>query len=114
MNPGSGPRRLDAPPLPVLLRALVRANAALNDVILRVGMVALLVAAIVLTASVFLRYFLKAATDWQDEAAVFLLVGATFLCSAKVQAQRGHIGIEALVGFLMARANSRGGSRWST
>ena len=99
-------RALPEAALPAWLRGLARANAALNAWILRLGMVALLAAAIVLTASVFLRYFLKAATDWQDEAAVFLLVGATFLCSAKVQQQRGHIGIEALVGFLSARANA--------
>jgi TRAP-type C4-dicarboxylate transport system permease small subunit len=82
-----------------------RCVAALNAAILRVGMVALLAAAAVLTASVFLRYFLRAATDLQDETAVFLLVGATFLCSASVQQQRGHIGIEALVGLLSARVN---------
>jgi TRAP-type C4-dicarboxylate transport system permease small subunit len=51
------------------------------------------------------RYFMKASTDWQDEAAVFLLVGATFLCSASVQAIRGHIGIEAVVSVLPAGAN---------
>jgi hypothetical protein len=39
-------------------------------------------AALVLTYSVFSRYLFKAATDWQDETAVFLLVGATFLCGA--------------------------------
>jgi TRAP-type C4-dicarboxylate transport system permease small subunit len=52
-----------------------------------------------------MRYFFKVATDWQDEAAVFLLVGATFFCAAYVQSFRGHIGIEALAGLLPARAN---------
>ena len=92
--------------VPLWLARLGRAIDALNAAILRVGMLALLAAALVLTASVFLRYFLKAATDWQDETAVFLLVGATFLCGASVQRQRGHIGIEALVGFLSPRWNS--------
>ena len=90
---------------PRWLVAAGRAVAALNGAILGIGMVALLAAAAVLTASVFLRYFLRAATDWQDETAVFLLVGATFLCAASVQQQRGHIGIEALVGLLSARVN---------
>jgi len=90
---------------PRWLAALARAIGALNTLIVRIGMLALLAAALVLTASVFLRYFLKAATDWQDETAVFLLVGATFLCAAHVQQQRGHIGIEALVGLLSARMN---------
>ena len=43
------------------------------------------------------RYFFKTPTDWQDEASVFMLVGATFFCTAYVQSYRGHIGIEALV-----------------
>lgn len=92
---------------PRWLARLERATSRLNAMILRVGMVALLAAACVLTASVFLRYYLKAATDWQDETAVFLLVGATFICGAHVQQHRGHIGIEALVGFLSPRWNHR-------
>jgi len=56
--------------------------------------------ALVLTYSVFSRYFFKAATDWQDEAAVFLLVGAIFLCGAYVQSFRGHVGIEAIASIL--------------
>ncbi|HEY4066157.1 MAG TPA: TRAP transporter small permease [Burkholderiaceae bacterium] len=69
------------------------------------GMLALLVAAVVLTSSVVSRYVMKASTDWQDEAAVFCLVGATFLCSAFVQSLRGHVGIEALAGVLPASVN---------
>jgi TRAP-type C4-dicarboxylate transport system permease small subunit len=90
---------------PRWLATMARAVGLLNAGILRIGMVALLASACVLTASVFLRYYLKAATDWQDETAVFLLVGATFLCAACVQQQRGHIGIEAIVGLLSARVN---------
>jgi len=56
----------------------------------------LLAAAVILTSSVVTRYFLHASTDWQDEASEFCLVGATFLCSAFVQAIRGHVGIEAV------------------
>jgi len=36
---------------------------------------------------------------------VFLLVGATFMSSAYVQSQRGHIGIEAFVSLLSPMAN---------
>ncbi|HJV97461.1 MAG TPA: TRAP transporter small permease [Albitalea sp.] len=93
--------------LPAWLASASRAVYALNEWLLRVGMLALLAAAAVLTASVFLRYFLHAATDWQDETAVFLLVGATFLCGAHVQQLRGHIGIDAVVGFLSPRWNRR-------
>ena len=68
-------------------------------------MVALLASAAVLTYSVFSRYFFKAATDWQDEAAVFLLVGSIFLCGAYVQSFRGHVGIEAVASILPPSVN---------
>jgi TRAP-type C4-dicarboxylate transport system permease small subunit len=93
------------PDTPRALMPLARALSAVNGWLLVVGMVALLVASVVLTYSVLSRYFLKASTDWQDEAAVFCLVGATFLCSAFVQQLRGHIGIEAVASWLPASAN---------
>jgi len=77
-------------------RLLIR----VNRVTLALGMLALLASSAILTWSVVSRYLFKANTDWQDEAAVFCLVGATFLCGAWVQAQRGHIGIEAIAGVL--------------
>ena len=42
-------------------------------------MIALAAAAFVLTYSVFSRYLFKAGTDWQDEVALFCIVGAVFL-----------------------------------
>ena len=93
------------PATPRVLLPLARALRALNRVLMGIGMVALLAASAVLTSSVVSRYFLKASTDWQDEASVFLLVGATFTCGAFVQSIRGHIGIEAVVGVLPAAAN---------
>ena len=88
-----------------LLGALDRLLIHLNRVALFIGMLALLAASLVLTYSVASRYFFHANTDWQDEAAVFCLVGATFLCGAWVQAQRGHIGIEALATVLPRGVN---------
>ena len=82
-----------------------RALRLVNRAVLAVGMVALLASALVLTYSVFSRYFFKSATDWQDEAAVFLLVGAIFLCGAYVQSFRGHVGIEAIASILPASVN---------
>jgi len=87
------------------LGALERAIAAINRVTLFIGMSALFVASLVLTYSVFSRYLFKSATDWQDEVAVFCIVGAVFLCAAWVQAQRGHVGIEAVASLLSQRAN---------
>ena len=90
---------------PRWLLPLARALLVVNRAMMVLGMIALLAAALVLTSSVLTRYFLHASTDWQDEAAVFCLVGATFLCSAFVQAIRGHVGIEAVSALLSARVN---------
>jgi TRAP-type C4-dicarboxylate transport system permease small subunit len=53
------------------------------------------VAGCVLTWEVIGRYFLKLASDWQDEMSIFLLVGATFLSAGWIQSKRGHVGIDA-------------------
>ncbi|MFB9269774.1 TRAP transporter small permease [Bradyrhizobium erythrophlei] len=83
-----------------------RAMSLLNRMIVVVCSIALIVASAILSYSVAARYFFNAATYWQDEAAVFLLVGSTFLSTAFVQAGRGHIGIEALTGYLSKRGNA--------
>ena len=84
---------------------LERGLRALNTFVLRIAMVALVLTSLVLTYSVVTRYFLKSATDWQDEISVFLLVGATFMTTAYVQSVRGHVGIEAVIGLLPAGVN---------
>ena len=100
LEPEAGPEMPRGP-----LGAVARALAWLNAWIIRVGSVALLAASLILTYSVLSRYFFKAATDWQDEAAVFCIVGAVFTAAAYVQSYRGHIGIELLAHFLPPRAN---------
>src|SRR6516165_3903911 len=65
----------------------------------------LIAACVILSYSVLGRALFQAANYWQDEAAVFLLVGATFMTAGYVQAQRGHIGIEAFVGLLSPTVN---------
>jgi TRAP-type C4-dicarboxylate transport system permease small subunit len=100
---GATPDRVAAPAsaVPWVARAIVR----VNRVMVAIGMIALLAASIVLTYSVASRYLFHAATDWQDEVAVFCIVGAVFLSGAWVQAQRGHVGIEAIVSILPPGAN---------
>ena len=93
------------PYTPALLRPIARLLNVINHAMVVLGMLALLVASCVLTYSVVSRYVMKASTDWQDEAAVFCLVGATFLCGAFVQALRGHVGIEAIAGLLPRSLN---------
>jgi TRAP-type C4-dicarboxylate transport system permease small subunit len=93
------------PATPGWLLPLARALVHVNRGVMVLGMVALLASACILSSSVVTRYFLHASTDWQDEASVFCLVGATFLCSAFVQAIRGHVGIEAVSSLLSERVN---------
>ena len=88
-----------------LLAAVERALALSNNLIVVIAAVALIAACAILSYSVLGRALFHSANYWQDEAAVFLLVGATFLTSAYVQAQRGHIGIEAFVGLLSPAVN---------
>jgi len=88
-----------------LVAGLERALALCNRVIVVVSSLALILACLILSYSVLTRSLFKSATYWQDEAAVFLLVGATFLTAAFVQSQRGHIGIEAFVGVLSPTMN---------
>jgi TRAP-type C4-dicarboxylate transport system permease small subunit len=88
-----------------MLERLSRGLDLINRLFAGISTVAMLVACVILTSSVATRYFFKLPTDWQDEASVFLLVGATFLSGAYVQARRGHIGIGLLAGLLPERWN---------
>jgi len=88
-----------------LLAALQRALAFCNSVIVVLAALAMIAACAILSYSVLGRALFHSANYWQDEAAVFLLVGATFMTAGYVQGQRGHIGIEAFVGLLSPLAN---------
>jgi TRAP-type C4-dicarboxylate transport system permease small subunit len=95
----------EEPQLPGLLGLFDRALRGINRVILGLGGLCLVGACLVLSHSVVVRYLLKEPTDWQDEMAVFLIVGATFFSAAGVQAKRGHVAIEALTGLLPPAVN---------
>src|SRR3954467_98747 len=82
-----------------------RVLAAINNLVVILSSVALVAASFVLTYSVVVRYFLKFSTDWQDEMSVFLIIGAVFMSAAAIQARRGHVAIEAIVGLLPPRVN---------
>src|SRR5689334_13451100 len=84
----------------MFVAALGRALALCNNII-----VILAAARAILSYSVLGRALFHSPNYWQDEAAVFLLVGATFMTAAYVQAQRGHIGIEAFIGLLSPMVN---------
>jgi TRAP-type C4-dicarboxylate transport system permease small subunit len=88
-----------------LVAAFERALVFCNNVIVVLAALALIAACLVLSHSVLTRALFHSPNYWQDEAAVFLLVGATFMTAAYVQQQRGHIGIEAFVGLLSPMVN---------
>jgi len=97
-------RSIAAPSNP-LVAAIERSLALCNNIIVIIAAVAMIAACAILSYSVLSRALFHSANYWQDEAAVFLLVGATFMTAAYVQGQRGHIGIEAFVGLLSPFAN---------
>jgi TRAP-type C4-dicarboxylate transport system permease small subunit len=90
---------------PAPLAALKRILDFCNNIIVVLAALALIAACAILSYSVLGRALFHSPNYWQDEAAVFLLVGATFMTSAYVQERRGHIGIEAFVGLLPPIAN---------
>ncbi len=84
----------------LILEAADRVMSAVNKFLVLLGSLALMAAALILSYSVMSRGLFHSANDWQDEAALFCLVGVTFLCSSYVQEKRGHIGISAIEGLL--------------
>jgi TRAP-type C4-dicarboxylate transport system permease small subunit len=88
-----------------LVAALSRGLAICNNVIVVFASIALVAACVILSYSVLGRALFHSPNYWQDEAAVFLLVGATFMTAAYVQGQRGHVSIEAFVGLMSPLAN---------
>ena len=85
--------------------AVDRALRFVNRLVMVPCMLAVFLAAGILTYSVATRYFFKTPTEWQDETAIFLLMGATFFSGAYVQSIRGHVGVEAIAGLLSPRVN---------
>jgi TRAP-type C4-dicarboxylate transport system permease small subunit len=88
-----------------LVAALARVLDVCNRVIVILAGIALIAACLILSYSVLGRALFKSPNYWQDEAAVFLLVGATFMTAAYVQSQRGHVAIEAFTSLLSPLAN---------
>ncbi len=88
-----------------ILKAAETVLFVCNRIIVAFAALALVAASAILSYSVITRALFRSPTYWQDEAAVFLLVGATFMTSAFVQHQRGHVAIEAVTSLLSARVN---------
>lgn len=89
----------------LLVAGLGRALDFCNRIIVVFAGIALVAACVILSYSVLSRALFKSPNYWQDEAAVFLLVGATFMTAAYVQSQRGHVAIEAFTTLMSPLAN---------
>lgn len=83
-----------------IFQLLERALALINRGLIVAGSLGLMAAALILSYSVVSRGLWGAATEWQDEASLFCMVGAIFLCVAYVQEKRGHVGIQAFESLL--------------
>lgn len=88
------------------LAGVARVLEQLNRFLLALCMLSMVVVSIMLTYAVVERYLFKLPTDWQDDATVFLLIGATFFSCSYVQSMRGHIGIEAVASLLSPKVNA--------
>lgn len=100
------PAAVPAAPRNPALAGIARMLDRLNRFLLTLSMLAMVVTAVMLTYAVVERYFFRLPTDWQDDATVFMLIGATFFSCAYVQSYRGHIGIEAVASLLSPAVNA--------
>lgn len=85
-----------------MLPAFVRAVYRLSTACAVVAAVMLLVAALVITWSVFYRA-MGASTYWEIEFSVFMMVGSLFLASPYCLATKGHVGVDLLSHYLPTR-----------
>jgi TRAP-type C4-dicarboxylate transport system permease small subunit len=85
-----------------MLPAFVRAVYRLSTACAAVAALMLLIAALVITWSVFYRA-MGASTYWEIEFSVFMMVGSLFLASPYCLATRGHVGVDLLSHYLPKR-----------
>lgn len=85
-----------------MLPAFVRLVYRLSTACAAVAALMLLVAALVITWSIFYRAW-GGSTYWEIEFSVFLMVGSLFLASPYCLATRGHVGVDLLSHYLPAR-----------
>jgi TRAP-type C4-dicarboxylate transport system permease small subunit len=86
---------------------LLRLINALTMVSGYVSGLAILAATLIIVEQVWVRYVAHAATIWQVETAVYLLIAATFLGAPYGLKQNAHINIDILVIRFSARVRAR-------
>jgi TRAP-type C4-dicarboxylate transport system permease small subunit len=86
---------------------VLRVIHALTMVSGYVSGLAILAATLIIVEQVLVRYVMNAATIWQVETAVYLLIAATFLGAPYGLKLNAHINIDILVFWLPERVRSR-------
>lgn len=85
----------------------VRAIQAVNQAAGYFSGLAILAATLIIVEQVVVRYIFKAATIWQVETAVYLLIAATFLGASYGLKEKAHINIDIVVILLPQRIRER-------
>ena len=88
------------------LEELFRKIEGFNRIMYWVGAIAIVLASLILTYQVVMRYFLKIPTIWEIEAAIYLGIFATFMGAAYGLKEKAHIEIDLVTRALPPRIQS--------
>ena len=86
------------------LRRVARGVEAFNRAMYWISAVAIVLSSLILTYEVVMRYFLKIATIWEIESAIYLGILATFMGAAYGLKDGAHINIDLVIRALSPRA----------
>ena len=86
------------------MNTYIRAIGALSRFGGFIAILLLIAAVLVVCQMIVVRYFLNASTVWQTEFVIYSIVAATFLGSANVLIQKGHVGVDLLPSALGGKA----------
>ena len=89
-----------APPRPP---AIVRWVGALSEASGWLASIALILATLITSHGVFVRYFLRQPTVWQTESTIYLLMLVTFVGAAYGLKHHAHVGVDLLIDLVPQR-----------
>lgn len=84
---------------------ILKINKLLSNVSASIAIIMLLLACIVVTEMVYIRYFLQGSTVWETEFIMYSIVASTLLGSPYVLLTQGHVKIDLL-------PNAMGNKKW--
>lgn len=83
--------------------AIVRWVGLLSEAAGWLAAVALILATLITSHGVFVRYFLRQPTIWQTESTIYLLMLVTFVGAAYGLRHHAHVGVDLLIDMVPAR-----------